>query len=888
MKLKQIFFILLIAMFISSCATEITQVGDHQGLEVNDEFSDYGRTISLKSGWYIQSSAQINETPEQISDTAYVLDNWYKATVPSTILGNLVNDGIYTNIYFAKNFSKIDKSQFRTNWYYRREFNIEDPAAKTELSFEGINYSADIWLNGKQIASRDECSGAFSMFKYDISDTVRTGKNVLLVSVHPPKNGDFTIGFVDWTPEPRDKNMGIFREVKLHSNDLVSIHNSVVRTDVDEETLTSADVVIETTVRNNSTSAQIVNLQGVIEDITVTKSVELKAGESKTISFTPEVYPQLKFENPRLWWPSGYGEPNLYDLKMSALIESNIIDSKNITFGIREVSDYFTENGYRGYKINGKKILLRGAGWMDDLLLNEDPDNLEKQFQYVKHMNLNTVRLEGFWGTSQHLYDLADKYGILLMAGFSCQWEWEDYLGKYTDPDFGGILSKKDFEIVSDYLNDQVLWLRNHPSILVWVMGSDMLPKPELERRYLDILAKIDPTRPYLGACKSRDSIVSGPTGVKMEGPYDYVAPIYWYEDQYNGGAFGFNTETGPGPQIPPLESLKKMLPEDKLWPVNPVWNYHAAGGAFDNISIYKNAFDKRYGQASTVEEFAFKTQAANYEAMRAMFEAFGSEKPNTTGIIQWMLNGAWPKIVWQLYDYYLIPNGAFYGAKKANEPLVISYNYKEHAVYAVNNSLEEYSSSSVTVTIFDINSKVVFEKKVPFSLEANGAQKILDLPEISDVLNKEDNPTYFLNLKSEYTGKEQHNFYWLSTQKDGHAYQSSNWYVTPLRRFADFSGLKNMQAVSLESNVSIENSEDQGFITVQLTNPTNSIAFFTEVAALNPATNERLVPIFWDDNYISLLPNETRTLTASYSLDELDGAAPIIRLQSWNNISNF
>jgi exo-1,4-beta-D-glucosaminidase len=243
------------------------------------------------------------------------------------------------------------------------------------------------------------------------------------------------------------------------------------------------------------------------------------------------------------------------------------------------------------------------------LLLDEDADKVKAQVDYVRAMNLNTIRLEGVWGSSQRLYDLADENGLLIMVGWSCQWEWQDYLGKKTDEHFGGLLSDADMELATNYLHDQVLWLRNHPSIYVWVLGSDMLPRPALEKKYDSLLAVIDPTRPTLKTCGDEASTVSGPSAVKMNGPYEYVTPDYWYLDTKNGGAFGFNTETGPGPQPPPLETLKRMFPEEKLWPINDFWNFHSGRGHFKDIKRYLLAFNIRYGEATNAEEFAIKSR---------------------------------------------------------------------------------------------------------------------------------------------------------------------------------------------------------------------------------------------------------------------------------------
>ena len=367
------------------------------------------------------------------------------------------------------------------------------------------------------------------------------------------------------------------------------------------------------------------------DDIEFEHAVDLAAGETRQLEISPTDFPQLSVDQPRLWWPTGMGDPDLYDLDLNVTVDGHLSDQQNITFGIRHIGDYLTEEGHRGYTVNGKKLLIRGGGWVDDLMLADDDQRLEDQIRYVQHMNLNTIRLEGFWGSSHRLFDLADRYGILVMVGWSCQWEWEEYLEGPVD-EYGGIDTPAEIDLITRSLRDQVLWLRNHPSVFVWVLGSDMLPRPELERRYLAELAEVDPTRPALASCAVDVSEVSGPSGVKMNGPYDWVPPIYWYVDRERGGAYGFNTETGPGPQPPPVESIRRMMPEENWWPVDEMWDFHSGRNQFNTIETYHEALDARYGEATDLEDFARKAQIANYEGMRAMFEAFSIRRPVTTG----------------------------------------------------------------------------------------------------------------------------------------------------------------------------------------------------------------------------------------------------------------
>lgn len=839
--------------------------------------------ISLDNDWHIQSSSKSPENGAVISSSQFKPDGWYPTAVPSTVLSALVKNKVYEDIYFGKNLEQITEDQFKHSWWYRKEFDISGPAEfdAARLNFDGINYRANIWVNGQKVAGTGTIYGSFRLFECDVTNILQTGKNVLAVEVFPPKPGDFTIGFVDWNPAPPDQNMGLWRGVRLHLHGPVSIKNPFVQSRVNLQTLDNAGLTVSAELVNHTDKEISGVLEGEIEEIRFRRPYRLKSGERKTLTFSPSQYLELNLRNPRLWWPNNMGEPNLYKLKLNAKVEEKISHSLETGFGIREVSDYINEQGHRGYKVNGKKVLIRGGGWVDDLLLADSPEKVEAQFKYVKHMNLNTVRLEGFWGSDRTLYNLADKYGILLMAGWSCHWEWQEYLGKPVD-EFGGIKTPEEMKLVADSLRDQVMWLRNHPSIFVWVVGSDRLPRPELEKMYSASIPNVDPTRPLLMACKLLKSEISGSTAVKMNGPYDYVPPVYWYIDQKNGGAFGFNTETGPGPQPPPLESLKRMLPETHLWPIDEMWDYHCGRNEFNTMTRYMTAFDKRYGPAASVEEFAFKSQAANYEAMRAMFEAFGVNKPNTTGIIQWMLNSAWPEMFWQLYDYYLLPNGAFYGAKTGSQPLNIVYDYGRNAIWVVNDTLNAYANVDAEIRILDFGSKTLFSKNLKVDAGENQSKMILEIPELK---TRPLTPIFFVDLKlKDNKGKViGDNFYWLSTKADTLDNAKSTWFFTPQKEYADFTSLDDLPKVEIDREIYFSHDTEEEFARVKLINGSDKIAFFLEMKIIDPDSGQSILPVFWEDNYVSLLPGETKTITARFPHRDANAKDPKFVLSGWN-----
>ena len=838
----------------------------------------------LQDHWQIQSSDKVSDDGPIISTLNFKPSKWYAAKVPNSTLGTLVEDGVFKNIYFNRNLEHIPDSLFTAPWWYRRTFVINNTGEGQfyRLRFNGISYSADVWLNGKKIASADTVKGSFRQFIFDITPYIKKGENVLALKVTQAGPGDLNIGFVDWNPEPADNHMGIWRTVELLETGPVSLDQPFVITDVDTASLDHANVTIKVKLDNHSD--KIVN--GILRThlgsgIHISKEVSLNPNESKEIVLSPADYKALSIDHPKLWWTHDLGKPNLYALEMNFESGNQISDSKKMKIGIRSISDYRTGRGFRAYRLNGKKILIKGGGWTDPMLLKASPAYEEAGIDYAVHMNFNALRMEGFWGEDQHIYDLCDERGILLMVGFSCQWEWKGLMHTATDDKYGVISTPDQIDVATKSWQDQILWLRNHPSIFLWLYGSDKWPRPELEKNYLNVLANYDPTRPSVQSAHEWTSELTGYTGMKMRGPYDYVPPDYWYIDTTYGGAFGFNTETGPGPQVPVLESLKKMIPKDSLWPIGSSWLYHAARGNFHNLTRYNNAMDQRLGKATSLTDYERKAQFLNYEGMRAMFEAFESNRFEATGIIQWMYNASWPKLWWQLYDYYLMPTGAFYGARKANQPLHVSYNYGDNSVEVMNNTGTKTDDLTAEINVLNFGSKSVLKKTVPVSeLDSKETKRVFDLPSDLDLTK-----TYFLDLKlfDKEHKNVSNNFYVLSTEKDSLDNKKSNWYVTPQSHYADLTMLEQLPKVKLETSETTNTNDGKTIMHVKVKNPTSHLAFMVYLDLKKGNSEESVVPVFWDSNYFSLLPGEERTVAVWIHTSDLDGQKPVIKVGGWN-----
>jgi len=852
--------------------------------------------LFLREHWAIQSSAMAQDPGDVISKPGYQPTGWYPAAMPSTVLAALVADHVYSDPGFGMNlrsiagttypigalFSNIPmppESPFRRPWWFRTEFQAPaDSKGKTLwLRFDGINYRANVWLNGKRIADSTSMAGAWRLFEYNVTDAIRPGAaNALAVEVFAPLPDELGITFVDWNPGSPDKGMGLWRDVHLDATGPVAIrfpqvitHLNLPATDKAERTVT-AEVVNGT--RHPVTGA----LKGQIEGIAFSQQVSLAPNERKVVKFMPDKFAQLKIDNPRLWWPAQVGTPNLYPLKLQFETGGAVSDEMSQRFGIREVTSILDEQNHRVFRVNGKNILIRGAGYTFDMLLRASPSRQEAELKYVRDMNLNTVRLEGKL-ENEHFLDLADQMGILVTAGWCCCDHWEKW-ANWKD---------EDHTVSAESLRDQIRRLRSHPSIFNWMNGSDNPPPARVEKKYIEILKELDWPNPFESSATETPTEVSGKTGVKMTGPYDYVPPNYWTLDKTRGGAHGFNTETGPGPAVPPVESLRAMLPPEHLWPIDSWWDYHAGGGPFKDIKIFTAALDARYGRSTSVEEYARKAQVMAYEGHRAMFEAFGRNKYTSTGVIQWMLNNAWPSMIWHLYDWYLRPGGSYFGAKKANEPLHIQYSYDDASVVVVNSFYQAFPGMKARAWVYNLDMTEKLAKDAALDVAPDSSTRVLTIPAIDGLSS-----TYFVRLALEDgSGKTvSTNFYWLSTRPDELDWDRSTWYYTPTKTYADYSVLNNLPPVELKYSAVSEVKGDDGITRVTVENPSHSLAFAVHLQVKTVMHDEEdvrseveILPVLWEDNYFPLLPGEKRTVAATYRAADTNKRPPAVEVDGWN-----
>jgi len=847
-----------------------------------------GARIDLSGGWLIQSSAKVAEKGDAISAAQYQARDWYPATMPATVLTALVNNKVYPDPDFGMNLRSIPgvsygigqnfsnsamppDSPFARAWWFRTAFRI--PAAvkgKTLwLNFDAINYRANIWLNGRLVANSEQALGMYRMFEFNITDLAQPGDlNILAVEVFPPTQNDLTITFVDWNPMPPDKEMGLVRDVYIATSGPAAIRYPQVAAKVD----TAADMAHLTaaaTLRNTLDKPLEGTLQVKIGAIALSRQVQLGPRESRRIEFTSAAAPQLNIAHPKLWWPYGLGPQNLYSARFSFQTGGRVSDTRDVQFGIREIASEIDSNQHRLFKINGKNILIRGGGWSSDMLLRVSPERQEDEIRYARDMHLNTIRLEGKL-ENDHFFETCDRDGMLVMAGWCCCSYWERWRN----------WKPEDYTVAAESLRDQIRRIENHPSVLTFLYGSDNSPTPPAEAAYLKVFQEEHWPNPYVSSAAKATTEGAGPTGVKMTGPYEYVAPNYWLQDQQHGGAFGFNTETSPGPAIPEMASLADMLPKDHLWPIDEFWNFHAGGGGYRNVNVFTAALEARYGKAKGLEDYVKKSQAMAYEGERAMFEAFGRNKYTATGVIQWMLNNAWPSIIWHLYDFYLRPGGGYFGAKKACEPLHVQYSYDDASVAVVNSYYRAFSGYKATARVYNMDLTEKFAKSQNVEIAPDSAARVFDLKGIEGL-----SPSYFVRLTLEdAAGKPvDSNFYWLSTHPDVSDWNRSNGRYTPIQSYANLTGLQDLAPVKLRVTSRGEERGEEHVEHVLVENPGTSLAFFIHLRLLKGKDGAEVAPVIWEDNYFELMPGEKRDLSAECHRKNLASARPYIQVEGWN-----
>jgi exo-1,4-beta-D-glucosaminidase len=647
--------------------------------------------------WQIQSSAKAQQGGAEVSSVGFSTRDWYPVSGRATVMAGLLENGTYKNVFYSDNLRAAEEPDSSGNvfvipWWYRTEFTLVEGGrtTRTLLRINGIIASADVWLNGNLVADQAAVAGAYPVHELDVTRWVHAGINTLALRVHPADpRSSLVVGWVDWNPTPPDNNLGPWRGVDIVRRGPVEIGSAQVTSTLSLHDLSHAALTVKVQARNLDESAHDATITGIMAGVSLKRTIHLDPGQTQTVSFSPKSDPGLDLNHPQVWWPVGMGAHPLYRLEMTAAVDGAISDRAVATFGIRSVSSHLTKQGYLQFVVNGKPVLIRGAGWAPDMFLRDDAKRMETEFSYVVNLGLNTIRSEGKLENAG-FYDLADRDGIMILAGWECCDKWESWAKTGGEP-----WDASDKKVAQASMASEARLLRNHPSVIGFLIGSDNAPPPAISKMYVDTLHAEDWSLPIIAAAADQATAETGPSGMKMDGPYAWVPPAYWYAEKL-GGAFGFDSEVSAGASIPLLEDLTRMLSPQELealWKYPQARQYHAsaAWSIFATIEPFDTALAQRYGPPKSLEDYVAKSQLENYDDVRAQFEAFNAHmdaaKPST-GVIYWMLNNAWPSLHWHLYDYFLNPAGAYFGAKIANEPVHIQYSYDTRAIMLVNHTL--------------------------------------------------------------------------------------------------------------------------------------------------------------------------------------------------------
>ena len=651
------------------------------------------RNEQTLTGWLLQDASKVTVAASVASLPAYRPEGWYAATVPGTVLTTLVNDKVYPEPLYGENMRAIPESLNKATYWYRATFKVpvSDRGRLVWLHFGGINYSAEIWVNGHDAGSM---RGAFIRGDFNITPYVRPGaRAAVLVVIEPEphpgvphehtqalgvgKNGGetaldgptflSTIGW-DWLPAIRDRDTGIWLPVTLAATGPVLVKDPAVTSTVDLEGHT-ADVSVAATLVNSSVKpvagAVVGTISGQGEPIVFRREVTIGANSSTQIAFDRESIAALHLRDAKLWWPNGYGPQNLYTLRLDFAVGKQVSASQSTTFGIRKIEYQVPDSENLTISVNGVKVMVRGGDWgLDEAMKRVPLERLDAQFRMHALANLNMIRNWVGQSTSPDFYDLADKYGILL---------WDEFF--QPNPSDGP--NPDDIPTYLANVKDKVVRFRNHPSIAVWCARNEGYPPKSLDDELKKMMAELDPTRLYQS--NSADG-----RGVSSHGPYYWRAPRYFYRLNES-----FKTETG-SVSVPTIESIQGMMPEKDWETIDDDWAQHDMASGAQRGNEYPYTLAKRYGHIRNLADFVQKAQLANYEAFRAMYEGRNAEMfTKTSGVLTWMSNPAQPSFVWQLYEYDLEPNAALYAAKKASETVHVQLNEANGAIEVVNNKPE-------------------------------------------------------------------------------------------------------------------------------------------------------------------------------------------------------
>ena len=882
----------------------------------------HGRQV-LSGGWKLAAAPSVAATVKELSQPGFDVSKWWDATVPGTVLTTLVDEGVYPEPTYGLNNMAIPESLSREDYWYRTEFTPDaELAEKTlTLTFNGVNYSADVWLNGGRLG---EIRGAFIRGIFDVTGRILAGKpNALVVRISPvphpgipheesldsgagPNGGAMlfdgptffcTEGW-DWIPGIRDRASGLWQDVVLQASGPVTIGDVQVTTDLPLPDTSSADVAIDVVLRNHTALEQKSVLAGEFEGASFEKAVTLAPRETRALKLASSELPALLVKKPRLWWPNGYGRPELYHLTLTVLdSQRGAIDSKAVRFGIREVTyelsvldgassvrrielepiaagakqvvdkahgalrktpvgwvPTFVPGGesmpaahplsdaslapFLVVKVNGRRVVCKGGNWgLDEALKRVGRERLEPFIRMERDAHMTMIRNWCGQNTEEVFYELCDEYGLMV---------WNDFWASTQNWN----LQPGDLTLWLANAEDTIKRFRNHPSIVLWCGRNEGVPPPALNEGLDALVREHDGSRYYQPSSVSLNLLESG--------PWIHGDPKSFF-DKFG---LGFTTELGL-PSAPTADAMRAMMPAADLWPISDTWAYHDWHQAdHGEVPVFMEAMARQFGVASGLDDFCRKAQMINYVGHRAMFEGLNANlwKP-ASGRLMWMSHPAWPSMEWQLYSSDYDPSGAYFGAMKAAEPIHVQWNLHDRKVVVTNNTFDALSAVSVEATLHDLSGRRLARQSRTVNAAPNATTEAFPLDETA--VARLDVSFLKLVLRSRTGAVLSDNFYWLSKREEA------------------LQALGGLRQATLIGTARLFDKGGPAKVEVEVRNPAGSAVALLLKPTLRDGAGERILPAYVSDGGFSLLPGERRRFTIECPSPK---AAMQVTFEGWNS----
>ncbi len=817
------------------------------------------KAVLLKEGWMLQCALFTTSAPASLSSPSDSGPGWLPAVVPATVLASYVAHAAVPDPFFGNQQTEVSEAFFtRNNFWYRNVFDISPECRGRHLwvVFEGINWKADVLFNGATLGS---IAGSFLRSRFELTHTALLGAtNCLAVLIHQVahpgeiqhkqlrgqyRNGGIlgldsptflaSIGW-NWLPTIRGRNIGIWNDVRLETTGDVILSDPWVTSTLIANS--KADLTVRGEIVNVSDSPQhcVLTLTLSGHRLTQQHAFLLQARETRSISVDKSAEPALTIADPQLWWPNGYGAATLHTMALELQCGAEVSDQKQVSFGIRSI-EYQTEGGILSLVVNGCKVLCRGGNWgMDEGMLRCDAAGYDLRVRM--HHDLHLVMIRNWIGMVGHdaFYEACDRYGILVWDDF-----WLANPGDGPDP--------ADHAMFMNNVRDKIRRVRSHPCLALYCGRNEGDPPADLDAGMREATASLDGTRYYIPA--SASGLVTG------HGPYDNQDPAWYFE--HRGATF--HSEQGIV-CVPPIESMQAMMPGPDLWPVSDAWAVHDYQDP--RSVLYTERIAKRYGQPADLADYCRKAQLVNLETAKAIYECLASRQG--PGMLIWMTQAAWPALLCQLYDYGFEQTGAYFGAKAGAEPLHIFWDQFSHAIMVANNTARIERNLLVEAAIHSLAGKPVWQQTASLDMiQAATAKSCFSLDQAAhaaEIMGR----LFFVKLRL-LRGSDviSENFYWSADAAGG------------------CHGLAQLPPVALV--VRAQSHPRADMLSVTLQNGGDGVAFAVRLKVVDRGSGDRILPAMYQDNYVSLVPGEARTLTIRFPQTPFAPGGWQIVVDGWN-----